>query len=274
MSSGGAESPTGMQHTLDVTDATLTYDRAGTGPLLLLIPGGAMDAEPFAGLQTALADRFTVVRYDARGIGASPFTGEPHPITVAGQADDALALLDALSPDEPAFVLGSSGGALTGLDLLARHPHRVCRLVAHEPPLADLGTGGDAAEDDELRRIHREQGPAAATVAFLAVTGLDGGTPADPDELPGDLVANFDVFYRWMFDAIGTFRADVDALRVLPVVVAVGETSDQGAERSARGLARRLGSEPVVLPGDHVGFAAEPERFAATLAPLLCAARS
>lgn len=255
---------------LDRPGATLSYDVVGSGPLLLLIPGGAMDSQPFAGLQAALSDRFTIVRYDARGIGASRVTGDPRPITVAGQADDALALIDALSPDEPAFVLGSSGGALTGLDLVTRFPERVRRLVAHEPPLNGLIPDDTMdAEDDELRRIHAEQGPAAATVAFLAVTGLDGGTPADPSQLPPDLVSNFDVFYRWMFDAIGEFRADVATLRSRPVVVAVGETSDQGAERTARELARRMGHEPAVFVGDHVGFAEDPERFAAELAPLL-----
>lgn len=265
---------------LDRPGARLSYDVAGSGPLLLLVPGGAMDSQPFTGLQAALADRFTVVRYDARGIGGSPFTGPPHPITVEGQADDALALIDALSPDAPAFVFGSSGGALTGLDLVTRHPARVRRLVAHEPPLNGLDPASESSdssdssvdendEDDELKRIHAEQGPAAATVAFLAVTGLDGGTPADPAQLPPALVSNFDVFYRWMFDAIGSFRADVATLRSRPVVIGVGEKSDQSAERTARELARRLGHEPAVFVGEHVGFAEEPQRFAAELAPLL-----
>ena len=258
-----------MRSTLDVPGATLSYDAAGSGPLLLLIPGGAMDSEPFAGLQAAIADRFTVVRYDARGIGSSRFDGDAHPITVAGQADDALALIDALSPDEPAFVFGSSGGALTGLDLVARYPARVRRLIAHEPPLADLEPAGTEGEDDELRRIHREQGPAAATVAFLAVTGLDGGTPADPDQLPADMVSNFDVFYRWMFDDLGAFRADVAALRSRPVVVAVGEASQQSAEHAGRELARLLGHEPVSFVGEHVGFAEDPRRFADQLGSLL-----
>lgn len=255
--------------TLDVPGATLSYDTAGSGPLLLLVPGGAMDSQPFAGLQAALADRFTVVRYDARGIGASRFTGVPHPITVAGQADDALTLIDTLSPGAAAFVLGSSGGALTGLDLITRYPERVRRLVAHEPPLTGLLDDNSAVEDDELLRIHRDQGPAAATVAFLHVTGLDGGNPADPDQLPLDLVSNFDVFYRYMFDGIGAFRADVETLRSRPVVIGVGEASAQSAERAAHELARRLGQQPVSFVGEHVGFAEDPERFAKQLEPLL-----
>ncbi|MEJ8279292.1 alpha/beta hydrolase [Pseudonocardia spirodelae] len=249
--------------TLQVPGATLSHDVVGTGPLLLLVPGGAMDSAPFAGLAAALADRFTVVRYDARGIGASPFDGEPSTITVAGQAADALALIDHHSPGAPAYVLGSSGGALTGLELVVRHPDRVAALIAHEPPLA---SDDDAAQDDELLRIHREQGPVAATVAFLQVTGLDGGTPADPEMLPPSLVSNFDVFYRHMITSISAYRADVEALRRLPVRVGIGETSDQQAERAGRALARELGREPVLFAGDHVGFAAEPERFAGQLA--------
>jgi pimeloyl-ACP methyl ester carboxylesterase len=254
---------------LEVPGATLSYDAAGSGPLLLLIPGGAMDSGPFAGLQAELADRYTVVRYDARGIGASRFTGDPAPITVAGQAADALALIDALSPDAPVQVFGSSGGALTGLELVTRHPDRVRRLVAHEPPLAGLLDEDNGEEDDELRRIHREEGPAAATAAFLAVTGLDGGTPVAPEALPPELVSNFDVFYRWMFDAIGNYRADLDALRGLPVEIGIGVDSDQQAERAGRELARRIGREPVRFTGDHVGFAAEPAQFAKQLAAVL-----
>lgn len=263
-----------MTDTLQVPGATLTYDVAGSGPLLLLIPGGAMPCEAFAGLQAALADRFTVARYDSRGIGSSTFTGEPHAITVPGQADDALALLDALSPDEPAFVLGSSGGALTGLDLVVRHPDRVRRLVAHEPPLTHLlgAPDADAAEDDRLMAVYREQGPAAAMIAFLGSTGLDDSAdgPAPDPESMKQLVANFDVFFGHMWDGIGAFRADVATLGDRPVTVAIGASSGgNAAERSAVMLARLLGVEPVVMAGGHVGFAEDAATFAEQLAPLL-----
>src|SRR6185295_19555939 len=38
----------------------------------------------------------------------------------------------------PAYVIGSSSGAIVGLDLLARAAGRVRLLVAHEPPLVTL----------------------------------------------------------------------------------------------------------------------------------------
>lgn len=263
--------------TLAVPGATLSYDVAGpdTGPapLLLLIPGGAMPSMAFAGLQAALADRFTVARYDSRGLGPSAFTGEPHAITVPGQADDALALIDALSPDAPAFVFGSSGGALTGLDLVTRHGERVRRLVAHEPPLTHLlDEPGEAADGERIMRIYREEGPVAGMAAFMGATGLDDeqqdGPPPDAESMAA-LVANFDVFFAHMWDGIGAFRPDLDALRSRPVVVGVGESSDQAAERAARELARLLDQKPAMFVGEHVGFAEDPERFAEQLVPLL-----
>ena len=57
-------------HALDVPGARLYYERQGSGPLLLAI-GSPMDSTGFAGLADALADRYTVVTYDPRGIGNS-----------------------------------------------------------------------------------------------------------------------------------------------------------------------------------------------------------
>jgi pimeloyl-ACP methyl ester carboxylesterase len=47
--------------TLNVSGATLYYETQGTGPVLLMIPGGPADAGIFAGLARFLTDRYTVV---------------------------------------------------------------------------------------------------------------------------------------------------------------------------------------------------------------------
>ena len=38
----------------------------------------------------------------------------------------------------PAYVFGSSGGAVVGLALVTAHPGQVRTLVAHEPPVVEL----------------------------------------------------------------------------------------------------------------------------------------
>ncbi len=257
---------------LDVPGARLHHTVSGRGPLLLTIPGGAADGGMFAALATRLATDRTVVTYDPRGLSASTVADPTAEITVARQADDALALLDALG-DGPADVLASSGGALTGLDLVARHPGRVRTLVAHEPPLVHLlPDAADDPHDDEVLDVYRREGAAPAMMAFLDHIGVFGDGPLPPVEAMAPMVPNFDVFFGRMWASIGSFRPDVEALRRsrTRIVVATGEGArGQLAQRAAVAFADELGVAPVELPGDHGGFADEPAAFAAALRRIL-----
>src|SRR5919202_2127840 len=119
-------------HTLRVPGATLVYEVRGTGPVLLLIPGGPADSSVFTPIKSVLSERYTVVTYDPRGLSRSRLDGEPQDITVQTFADDAHHLLAAIDT-QPAYVLGSSGGALVGLELVTRYAERLRALVANEP---------------------------------------------------------------------------------------------------------------------------------------------
>jgi pimeloyl-ACP methyl ester carboxylesterase len=119
--------------TLRLPGATLYYEVRGSGPVLLLISGGPVDAGVFTDLAGRLSDRYTVVSYDQRGHSRSPLDGEPEDIPVSLHADDAAALLREVG-DGAAYVYGSSGGGTIGLELVARHPELVRTLLAHEAP--------------------------------------------------------------------------------------------------------------------------------------------
>ena len=93
----------------------------GSGPVLLVIPGGPQDAGVFTDLARHLADRYTVVAYDPRGNSRSRFDGEPDDLVLDTQGDDAAALIRALGAG-PVTVFGTSGGAQIGLNLAARYP--------------------------------------------------------------------------------------------------------------------------------------------------------
>ena len=123
-------------HTIAVPGARLHCEVRGTGPLLLVV-GSPMASAEFAPLADALATDHTVVTYDPRGHARSTIDNPDDDATPEQRADDLVALLDALGA-ESADVFGSSGGAVTGLALVARHPARVRTLVAHEPPLLEL----------------------------------------------------------------------------------------------------------------------------------------
>src|SRR5262245_18659333 len=175
---------------LKVPGASLYYEVRGAGPLLLLIAGAPAYAGGFAGIAGRLADRYTVVTYDWRGAARSPLDGPPDgpsgglPMQVQG--DDADRLLAALGTG-PADVLGCSGGALVGLDLVARHPQRVRALVAHEPPAMNLlpdGAGWQAA----FRAVcdtYRRDGVGPATQQLLTTAMRTGGPyPREDDAGP------------------------------------------------------------------------------------------
>lgn len=121
--------------TLSVPGATLYYEVRGAGPVPLLLPGGGGDAAIFDVIAAPLAERYTVVAFDPRGYSHSALDGPPVEQRVEVQSDDAFRLIEAVVPvGERAYVFGGSSGAIVALDLLARHPDRLHRVVAHEPP--------------------------------------------------------------------------------------------------------------------------------------------
>lgn len=264
--------------TLKVPSATLHYEVSGTGPVLLLIPGGPADAGVFTLIRSALSDRYTVVSYDPRGLSRSPLDGEPQDTTVQTFAHDAHRLLAAIDT-EPAYVLGSSGGALVGLELVDQYPEQVRALVAHEPPLTRL-----LDDDDEHARFGREvydtyrsEGVGPAMGKFLAAAGLEQGAPQPPVDPPPEMAeamarmqGNLDFFLGHMWLPLGDYTPDISRLRSRPITVGVGEASEgQLAYRAAVALAEQLGKEPTVFPGDHAGYGSQPEAFAGRLHEVL-----
>ncbi|MFJ4460138.1 alpha/beta fold hydrolase [Streptomyces sp. NPDC088928] len=263
-----------VTHTLRVPAAHLRYEVRDAGPLLLVM-GSPMDAGAFAPLADALANDHTVVTHDPRGISGSTLDDPEQDSTPERRADDVAAILDALGADS-ADVFGSSGGAVTGLALVARHPARVRTLVAHEPPVMELLP--DAAEqramtEDIIETFHRE-GQGAAWMKFMAGAGFDheghdGGAPAaQPDEPSLQDIANGARFFGHELRGTARFVPDIAALTAAPARVVVGIGADSGGlvtYRTSVALAELLGTPPVEFPGDHGGFLGRPEEFAEAL---------
>ena len=266
---------------LKVPGAQIYYEAQGSGPVLLMIPGGPADAGIFAPLAGLMSNSYTVVRYDPRGNSRSVLDGPPEDQRMDVHGDDAAQLL-AVFGEEPAYVLGSSGGAQIGLNLAARHPQRVHTLVAHEPPC--MGLLPDAVDQfafvDSVCETYRKEGVGLAMQKFMVGAGLAGGPQAQSSAPPSPEVVesfarmkgNADYFLGHGFRPIGLYIPDIATLRAGPaqIVVGVGQTSAEGLpHRSALALAEQLGTAAVSFPGGHGGYTDNPAAFAAKLHQVL-----
>jgi pimeloyl-ACP methyl ester carboxylesterase len=261
---------------LAVPGARLHYEVRGRGPLVVLV-GAPMDARSFAPLADLLATDHTVLTTDPRGINRSPVDDPDRDSTPEMRADD-LSRLMAHIDAGPAAMLGSSGGAVSLLALAQARPDQVHTVIAHEPPLDELL---DDRDDLRVRTEHMITTYVSGDVRgawreFLSIANIDM-----PDELidaiwGGDrdrqTLADERYQFAHMLRATTLWQPDIARLRTVAtrVVVGIGEQSaGQLCDRTSRALAAALGIEPTMFPGDHIGFAEEPEPFAARLREVL-----
>jgi pimeloyl-ACP methyl ester carboxylesterase len=263
---------------LRVPGATLYYKVWGSGPLLVVLQGGAGNADASDGIARDLADRFSVVSYDRRGMSRSELDPDAGPPSIETHADDVQHLLCGLT-SEPAFVFGTSIGALIGLDLVSRYAEQVRRLVAHEPPSGELLPAAERAGahggQEEAEELFRKEGAAAAMRHFVAITGVDlNDREPDSEMAPRTPQPPENTIFFLSHDApaVRHYRLNVAAVKAQAtrIIPAAGRTSRHiWIHRAARGLARELDKELVEFPGGHSGYAMHPRGFAALLAQAL-----
>jgi 3-oxoadipate enol-lactonase len=188
----------------------------GSGPPVVLIHNGVMDAQAWDGQVPALAERHRVVRYDCPGFGRSTPREEPY-----RETDVLLGLLDELGIESAALVGNSRGGRIA-IDFTLAHPGRVTALV----PVA-AGVSGyrlSAYSDDQASREE------AALEA-------------------GDWDAAADV----TFEVWGSFGEDA-VMRALLVANAAAELlteQEQPPERPAIDHLEEIRAPTLVITGDH-----------------------
>jgi len=178
----------------------IAYAVTGAGPLLVRVLGHFTHLEmewewpDLRYLWERLANSYTVVRYDGRGIGLSDhYDGE---FTEETRQLDLDAVLKQVSADD-ATLLGISEGGWTAAAYANQHPDRISRLILYGAYCqgAHARSGFDPEEDEALVTLIRK-GWGRDTPAFRQVITSTFFRPdADPQ-----LIAHFNELQRMSAD--------------------------------------------------------------------------
>ena len=145
----------------------IAYERAGSGPLLVLVDGAFCYREfgPARAVSATLTDDFTVVIYDRRGRGES---GDTRPYAPEREYEDLRAVIDAAGGQ--AVVMGQSSGAgLAYRAAAAGVP--MTRLIGYEAPWVGLRTNKDGSTKNYHRDLDRliEAGEHGTAISYFMV---------------------------------------------------------------------------------------------------------
>ncbi len=256
-----------MERIASPTGATISYDKRGSGPPLVLVHGSSSDHETnWAFVMPLLTRRFTVHAVARRGRGETDAT-EGHGVEDEGR--DVAALVEAVGA--PVFLLGHSYGAQVALAAAARVPDRVRKLVLYEPPWPGILGEGALARLEGLTGTGDWEGFAAAffrdvlsvpagELDELRATELWPPIVADAEASLGDLraLSRYD------------FRADRFRGLDLPVLLQVGTESPRGLYATDALAAALPDARIEELPGQaHEAMTTAPGPYAEAVSRFL-----
>ena len=256
---------------VEVGGLQIAYERAGSGPALVLLHGYVGDGSTTWRRQLdGLSDDFTVVAWDAPGAGRS--SDPPERFGVDGYADCLAGFLQQLGL-ERACVAGLSFGGIVALGLQRRHAAMSSTLILAS---AYAGWAGSLPPDVAEQRLRQALALADGTPeAFVGALLPTMFSVAMPDETVADFRASMQAFHPRGFRAMALASAE-DVRDVLPTIdvptlLVYGERDVRAPLAVAEGLHSAIpDSRLVVLPGvGHVCNVEAPDDFNAAIRDFL-----
>jgi pimeloyl-ACP methyl ester carboxylesterase len=246
-----------------VNGCRLYYEERGEGDPILCIHGGGSSAVMWEEAVDELARLGRVIAYDRRGCARSE-RPEPYERTsVAEQADDAAALLDALAA-EPAVVIARSYGGAVAIDLALRYRERVRALVLLEGDALGLSPAGlewTKRIRDRLHGVAAKDGVDAVYEALIGEIIGEGAWASFPDEVQRILTHNAPALLaelgyvdERMPDAAAFATIDKPAL-----LVAASESPPEQRDMTEAMAAALPNARTALVGGGHLIDPAAPE---------------
>ncbi|HUF53187.1 MAG TPA: alpha/beta fold hydrolase [Dehalococcoidia bacterium] len=239
---------------VDTSQGPIYYEVTGEGPAVVLGHAGIADLRMWDDQVGPYSKRYTVVRYDVRGFGKSPFADQPW-----APHDDIAALLDHLGIEKASLVSVSMSGAIA-VDFAVAHAQRLNALVVVGSALDGFdfwaADPGMKAEDEKEGQF-LEAGDIDGAVDLMVRMWIDG-----PNREPADVNASVRERVAQMQRAIyesgnnpTEHATELEPLAIThledisaPTLVIVGDEDFLAMQTIADVLASRIpGAEKVVI---------------------------
>jgi pimeloyl-ACP methyl ester carboxylesterase len=251
-----------MTSSCQVNGIRIAVQDTGRGVPLVLVHGSWGSHHNWDRVVPGLAEDHRVISYDRSGHSESQ--GRDGQGTFAEDVADLAGLVEALGA-APAWVVGSSAGAVIALQLAATRPQLARGLIVHEPPLRRLlTTGGDGPLPVVLDLI-RAGDHAAAAERFVEDVALGPGAWAGlPAPVRSTMTDNAPTF---LDEELAPDSRDVDEEALArysgPVLVTSGGRSPRIFQAVAPHLMRLLPQAHRVEYPDagHVPQMTHPQAF-------------
>lgn len=248
-----------------------SFSSSGSGPLLLMLHGiGGGQAAFSRQVESFSQGGYRAAAWDMPGYGQSPMV---EPYTFATLADACIRLLEHLLHGqggrhaEGAILLGHSIGGMVALEVVARRPDLVERLIlCGTSPAFGKADGDWQRAFIAQRTAPLDQGLGMADMAASLVPRM-AGPQADPAGVTAAIACMGRVSqaaYRRALGALVTFdrRADLGSIRV-PTLLLAGEHDGNAPSSVMKKMAQAIpGSAYLELEGiGHLQNLEAPDRF-------------
>lgn len=263
-----------QHHRSNAGGIALHYVTAGKGPPLVLIHGFPQTWHQWRHVIERLADRFTIVAPDLRGIGASP--GPASGYDKHSLASDVRAIVERVCGDSPALVVGHDMGSFVAFAYALRYRTLVrgLMLVDAPPPGTTLFESGKlrawhiafhcARDVAEMLVAGKERAYVAQFVASRiydssAISEEDLDIYASAYRAPGAMRAAFEMYRSLERDAeLNRAALAADGKLVVPVVAVTASAGRNEAIRAS--LATEIAENLTVIAAERSGHWVPEER--------------
>jgi pimeloyl-ACP methyl ester carboxylesterase len=247
----------------EVNGLSIAYERAGNGPLLVLLHGFLFDSRAWRPQLESLSSDFSAIAWDAPGAGRS--SDPPGTFATADWADCLVGLLDVVGV-EAAHILGLSWGGMLAQEFYRRHPQRTRSLVLADTYAGWRASLGEATTEQRLANCLRDSSLPSGEVVTKYLPGMHSQFATQ--EVRDGLARIMSSFHPIGFRLMARSSAQLDTRDLLPEIrVPTLLLWGEADARSPISVAHQIrgaipGARLAVIPGaGHLSNVEAPAQF-------------